>query len=149
MAKDAQEPAKAQLGDTVTVHYTGRRSDDTVFDSSRDREPLEFTIGAGQVIPGFEEAVVGMQPGEHKTATIPADQAYGAYQEDLVLEVDRGQFPPGADPQVGQQFQVGFPDGQSGIVTVREVSGDMITLDANHPLAGEDLHFDLDLIAIG
>ena len=138
----------AKQGDTVAIHYTGTLADGTVFDSSQAREPLTFTLGAGQVIPGFEDAVLGMQPGEEKTVTIPADQAYGATRDDLLLEVDRAQMPPEVELAVGQQYQLGQPDGQIIVVTVRELTPDTVVLDANHPLAGEDLTFDLQLVSI-
>ncbi|HEX9374528.1 MAG TPA: peptidylprolyl isomerase [Roseiflexaceae bacterium] len=140
--------AQAKHGDTVKVHYTGKLDDDRVFDSSRSGEPLKFTLGAGQMIPGFEEAVLGMQPGELRTASIPADQAYGAYQPDMVLAVDRSQFPADIEPEVGQQFELRQPDGQSTILTVMDVAGSQVTLDANHPLAGADLTFEIELMAI-
>lgn len=139
--------AEAKAGDTVRVHYTGTRDDGSVFDSSEGREPLEFTVGAGQVIAGFDDAITGMQPGEEKKVTIPSDQAYGDRRDDLVLVVDRGQFPEGLDPQPGQQLQVSQGD-QSFVVTVRQVSEDAVVLDANHPLAGEDLTFQLRLVEI-
>lgn len=139
--------AEAKTGDTVRVHYTGTLDDGSVFDSSEGREPLEFTVGAGQVIAGFDEAVTGMRPGEEKEVTIPSDQAYGEPRSDLVLVVDRGQFPPELDPQPGQQLQVSQGD-QSFVVTVKEVSEDAVVLDANHPLAGEDLTFQLRLVEI-
>jgi peptidylprolyl isomerase len=149
MTRKEHHMAQAQNGDTVKVHYTGKLSDDTVFDSSESRDPLEFTIGSGQIIPGFEQAVIGMQPGESKTATIPADQAYGPYQEDLLIEVERSQFPADVTPEVGQQFQIRQADGQATVVTVADVSGPQVTLDANHPLAGQDLTFDIELVEIG
>lgn len=139
--------AQAAAGDTVRIHYTGRLTDGTVFDSSAGREPLEFTLGEGQVIPGFEEAVTGMQPGDERTVTIPADQAYGALREDLLVSVPRTQFPPDIQPEVGQQLQM-QQDGQAFVVTVVEVADDAVTLNANHPLAGEDLTFDLALVEI-
>lgn len=140
---------QAKAGDTVKIHYTGRLNDDTVFDSSVNREPLEFTINGGQVIPGFEQAVMGMSPGESKTATIPMDQAYGPYRPEMVLQVNRQQFPPDLQPEVGQQLQVQQPNGQAIPVIITEVSDSAITLDANHPLAGEDLIFDIQLVEIG
>ncbi len=124
---------QAQRGDTVQVHYTGK---------------LEFTIGEGQIIPGFEQAVVGMNPGESKTVTIPMDQAYGPHREEMVLEVDRKQFPEHLNPEIGQQLQVRQQNGQTMIVTVVEVSDTNVTLDANHPLAGENLTFDIHLVGI-
>ncbi|HWQ13604.1 MAG TPA: peptidylprolyl isomerase [Roseiflexaceae bacterium] len=139
---------QAKSGDTVAVHYTGTLSDGTVFDSSRDRDPLTFTLGAGQVIPGFEDAVRGMQPGETRTTTIPAGQAYGERDEDLVFEVERSHLPPNLAPEVGEQYQMRQQDGQTIVVTVQDVSPDHVTFDANHPLAGQDLTFDLELVSI-
>lgn len=139
--------AQAQAGDTVRVHYTGRLTDGTVFDSSQGRDPLEFTLGEGQVIPGFDEAVSGMAPGDERTITIPADQAYGPRRDDLVFPVPREQFPAELEPEVGQQLQMSQGN-QVAIVTVREVSPEAVTLDANHPLAGSDLTFDLELVEI-
>lgn len=138
---------QAQNGSTVRVHYTGRLEDGTVFDSSRGREPLEFTVGTGQVIRGFDDAVTGMRPGELKTVTIPAADAYGPHREELLLRVGRDQFPAGVEPQVGQQFQMSQGE-QSFVVNVTEVHGENVTLDANHPLAGRDLRFDLELVAM-
>jgi FKBP-type peptidyl-prolyl cis-trans isomerase 2 len=145
---EEEHMATAQVGDTVKVHYTGTLADATVFDSSRGRAPLEFTIGAGQIIPGFEQAVVGMQPGQTITTTIPADQAYGPHDPDLVVAVDRAQFGPEFQPAVGQQYQIRQPNGQAAVVTVTDVSPTEVTLDANHPLAGQDLTFDIELIEI-
>ncbi|HEX2091826.1 MAG TPA: peptidylprolyl isomerase [Longimicrobiaceae bacterium] len=139
--------AQAKAGDTVRVHYTGTLDGGEVFDSSRGREPLEFTLGAGQVIPGFDEAVAGMAPGEEKRVTIPSDEAYGPRRGDLVLVVDRGQFPEHLHPTVGQQYQMS-QGGREFVVTVADVSEDAVVLDANHPLAGEDLTFDLRLVEI-
>ena len=139
--------AQARSGDTVRIHYTGRLDDGSTFDSSQGREPLEFTLGEGQVIPGFEDGVEGMSPGEEKTVTIPADQAYGPRNDDMVLVVDRAQFPDHIRPEVGQQLQMS-QDGQVAIVTIVDVDDDSVTLDANHPLAGEDLTFDLRLVEI-
>lgn len=139
--------AQARSGDTVRVHYTGKLNDETVFDSSTGREPLEFTVGEGRVIPGFEEAVAGMEVGEEKTVTIPSDQAYGTRREEMVAQVGRDQFPPEIDPRVGQQLQMNR-EGQTFLVTVADVSDQSVTLDANHPLAGEDLTFDLELVEI-
>ncbi|GAB4516908.1 MAG: peptidylprolyl isomerase [Anaerolineae bacterium] len=139
---------QAKTGDTVRVHYTGKLADGTVFDSSREREPLEFTIGAGQVIPGFEDAVIGMSPQETKTATIPAEEAYGPHYPELVMVVGRESFPEGTRPEIGQQYQVALQGGQTLIVRVTEVAENTVTLDANHPLAGEDLTFDIELVEI-
>ncbi|MBF2063132.1 MAG: peptidylprolyl isomerase [Calothrix sp. C42_A2020_038] len=139
---------QAKVGDTVTVHYTGKLTDGTVFDSSNGGDPLEFTIGSGQLIPGFEEAVVGMNAGDSKTTHIPVEQAYGSYRPDMVIEVDREQMPAELEPEVGQQLQIQQPTGQVIPVVVTDVSESTITLDANHPLAGEDLVFDIELVGI-
>jgi FKBP-type peptidyl-prolyl cis-trans isomerase 2 len=139
---------QAKQGDTVKVHYTGTLSDGTTFDSSESQEPLRFTLGAGEVIPGFDQAVIGMSPGESKTATVSADEAYGPYDEDMVLEVDRGQFPSGIEPQVGQRLQVRQDGGEPFSVVVTGVSQESVTLDANHPLAGQDLTFQIELVEI-
>lgn len=139
---------QAKDGDTVKVHYTGKLEDGTVFDSSEERAPLEFTIGSGQIIPGFEQAVIGMEPGEAKTATIPPEEAYGPHREDMTLTVDRGQFPEDINPEPGQQLQIQQPDGRAAVVTVSDVSASTVTLDANHPLAGQPLTFDIRLVDI-
>jgi len=139
---------QAKDGDTVKIHYTGRLQDGTVFDSSSDREPLQFNIGSGQVIPGFEEAVNGMKVGEKKTAQIPCDKAYGERDPSMVTVVDRKHVPSEIDPEVGLRLQVGSPSGQLLAVTVIEVSDENITLDANPPLAGEELTFDIELVEI-
>ncbi len=139
---------QAKYGDTVKVHYTGKLDDSTVFDSSEDREPLQFTIGNGQIIPSFEQSVVGMSPGESKTINIKSEDAYGGHNEEMVGVVGRDQFPSDVEPKVGQQFKVRGADGQTSVVTVTDVSESDVTLDANHPLAGKDLTFDIKLIDI-
>lgn len=139
--------AQAKTGDTVRIHYTGRLNDGSVFDSSQGRQPLEFTLGTQQVIPGFESAVLGMAEGEVKTVTIPVAQAYGERREELMLEVGREQFPDHIEPRVGQQLQVD-QEGQVGIVTIADVGERSVTLDANHPLAGQELTFELQLVEI-
>ncbi len=141
--------ATAKQGDTVHIHYTGTLEDGTEFDSSRDREPLVFTLGEGQVIAGFDQAVLGMQSGETKRVTIAADEAYGQYEDDLVFEVDRAQLPASFAPVLGEQYQMEQGNGQTRVVTVSEMSNDSVTLDANHPLAGYDLTFDLELVSVG
>jgi peptidylprolyl isomerase len=138
--------SEAQKNDTVQIHYTGKLNDGTVFDSSRDGDPLQFTLGANQVIPGFENAVVGMEVGDSKTVEIPVDQAYGERREDLVLEVTLDQFP--AAPEIGQRFELRTQSGQAIPATVAAVNDSHATLDANHPLAGQPLTFDLELVAI-
>ena len=140
--------AQAKPGDTVKIHYTGKLDDGTVFDSSANREPLEFTLNEGQVIPGFDQAVMGMSPGESKTEKIPMDQAYGPRIPEMVIEVNRQQMPPDLEPEGGQQLQLQQANGQTIPVLVTEVTESKVTLDANHPLAGEDLTFDIQLVEI-
>jgi peptidylprolyl isomerase len=139
---------QAKYGDTVKVHYTGTLADGTVFDTSMHREPLQFSLGAGQVITGFERAILGMTPGESKTITIPAEHAYGPHQEDRVHVLPRNQFPTNLEPQIGQQLEARSPNGQILVVTVIDFSEADVTLDTNHPLAGKDLTFNIQLIAI-
>lgn len=138
----------AKIGDTVRVNYIGKLKDQTVFDTSLETEPLEFTIGDGMVIPGFEEAIVGMDIGQHKTIEIPSDSAYGPHQDYLVAKVNKQQFPPAVDPEVGKQIRVENEVGDSFIMTIIEVNEGTVTLDANHPLAGQDLVFEIDLLDI-
>jgi peptidylprolyl isomerase len=138
----------AKHGDTVKVHYTGKLEDGTVFDSSTDRDPLEFTIGEGLVIPGFERAVIGMNPGDSRTELIPNEQAYGPHLEEMVVVIDRQQMPAEIAPSIGQQLEVQQPSGQVIPVVITELSDEAVTLDANHPLAGEDLTFDIQLVEI-
>ena len=140
--------AEAKQGDTVKVHYTGKLEDGLVFDSSANREPLEFTLGEGQIIPGFEEGVVGLGPGDSTTVTVPPEKGYGAYRDDLVMAVERAQLPEDMDPQVGQRLQSQQDDGQTIVFTVTETAEESITLDANHPLAGKDLVFEIELVEI-
>ncbi len=139
---------QVQEGNTVKVHYTGKFVDGTQFDTSTERGPLEFTMGEGQVIPGFEQAISGMSPGETKTVTIAPDEAYGPHREEMVLEIERDQFPPNLDPEVGQQLELHQPNGSVIGVRVTDVSDDNVTLDANHPLAGQELVFDIELVEI-
>jgi len=139
---------QAKHGDTVKIHYTGTLADGTVFDSSTGREPLSFTIGSGQVIPGFEEAVMGMAKDEEKKITIPVDKAYGPRNEELVFNVPRNQVPPDINPEVGQRLQMLGPHNQPIFVTVTEVTDELILLDANPPLAGKELNFAIQLVGI-
>lgn len=140
--------AEAKQGDTVAIHYTGRLDDGTVFDSSRDRDPLEFTLGEGKVIPGFEKAVEGMTEGETKETTIPPEEAYGPRNEEMVLTVERDRLPAELDPEVGQHLQMQTQDGQIFEVTVADLDDESVKLDANHPLAGQDLTFDLEVVRV-
>lgn len=140
--------SKATEGNTVKVHYTGKLNNDQVFDSSREREPLEFTIGAGQMIPGFDTAVNGMNIGETKQVTIVAKEAYGERNEEAVFKLPKTQLPPDLEPQKGMQLEANREDGQKQMLLVVEVEEEEITLDANHPLAGHDLIFDIELMEI-
>ncbi|NLG16789.1 MAG: peptidylprolyl isomerase [Fibrobacter sp.] len=137
----------AKIGDTVRVLYTGKLKDETVFDSS-DGEPLEFVIGDGMVIPGFEEAVIGMDVGQHKTVEVSSKQAYGPHLDGLVATVGKDQFPEAVMPEKGKQIRVANQLGQTFIMTIIDVRDSSVTLDANHPLAGKDLVFDIDLVQI-
>lgn len=139
---------QAKYGDKVTVHYTGKLTDGTVFDSSNGSTPLEFRIGEGQIIPGFEKAVLGMSAGESKTTHLKIDDAYGPHRPEMVVEVSRSQMPSEIEPEIGQQLQIQQPDGAVIPVVITEVNDTTITLDANHPLAGEELIFDIELVAI-
>jgi peptidylprolyl isomerase len=138
----------AKTGDTVRVHYTGTLVDGVVFDSSTDRDPLEFTLGKEQVIKGFENGVIGMSIGEHRTVEIPSDDAYGQYREELTSEIDRANFPNDIEPEIGVQLQVAGETGECVIMRIIGVSDKTITLDANHPLAGQDLQFNIELLEI-
>ena len=138
----------AMSGDLVRVHYMGTLTDGTVFDSSEGREPLEFTLGKGMVIPGFEAAITGMEVGASLTRTIPSDQAYGPMREEMVIKIPKDQFPDDMPLELGQELQLQGPGG----VLVAQIVGieeDGIILDANHPLAGEDLTFAITLDSIG
>ena len=137
----------AENGDLVKVHYTGMLSDGTVFDSSLDGQPLEFTVGAGQMIPGFDKAVLGMKVGEVKKVTIPADQAYGQRNETLTRVVNKSQLPQGMSPEVGDKLQVNSTNGPI-VVIVTNVTDTTITVDGNHELAGKDLTFDISLMEL-
>ena len=140
--------ATAKSGDTVRIHYTGTLDDGTQFDSSSGREPLEFALGGGQVIPGFDSAVDGMTVGENKNVTIAPDDAYGQRHEQLVQRVPRDILPEDMEPAVGMQLQSQSPDGQTMNLIVTEVLEETITVDANHPLAGQALTFAIELVEI-
>ena len=139
---------KAKRGDTVHVHYKGTLDDGSVFDSSEGSDPISFTIGGGQVIAGFENAIEGMSVGETKTSRMEPEDAYGDRREELVFSVGKDQMPEGADIEVGDMLRVGFPDGSSSAVQVAAVEADSVQLDANHPLAGKPLTFELELVRI-
>jgi FKBP-type peptidyl-prolyl cis-trans isomerase 2 len=140
--------AQAKMGDTVHIHYTGQFENGEEFDSSRGREPLSFTLGSGDVIPGFENAILGMNEKDKKTVSLPPDQAYGERMNDLVMTVSRDQVPPDITPEVGMQLGLSNEEGQSIPVTITEVTDETITLDANSPMAGKTLIFDLELVKI-
>ncbi len=139
---------EAREGNTVRVHYTGKLDDGTVFDSSVGGEPLEFTIGQRQMIPGFERGVVGMELGESRTVIIAADQAYGVHRPEGVFEVARSEMPTTIPLEVGMQLQATGRDGQPVQMTIIELSEDKVKLDANHPLAGKDLTFEIEMVEI-
>ena len=143
-----EEIIMAENGDTVKVHYKGALEDGSVFDTSKGGEPLEFILGGGNMIAGFDKAVNGMQVGEIKTVTIPADEAYGPHRDDLVLVIERDKLPEDLKPGIGQQLEMSQPDGRTVTVVVTDVSEASITVDANHPMAGKDLTFEIELVAI-
>jgi peptidylprolyl isomerase/FKBP-type peptidyl-prolyl cis-trans isomerase SlpA len=140
--------AQAKEGDEVQVHYTGKLEDGTVFDTSEDGEPLSFTIGENRVIPGFEEAVTGMEPGDSKTTEVDPEQAYGEHRDDMVMEMERDQIPDDVDPEVGQQLQLRLENGQTVPVLITALGEESVTIDANHPLAGRKLLFEIELVDV-
>ena len=140
--------AQAKQGDLVKVRYTGTLDDGSTFDSSDGRDPLQFVIGEGMLIPAFEEAIVGMLPGDSRSVHIPADEAYGPYMDELILEVDKNQIPPYLNPEEGMQLQITQDDGSSTVVKVVKLTDEKVFLDANHPLAGRDLNFAIELVDI-
>jgi FKBP-type peptidyl-prolyl cis-trans isomerase 2 len=139
---------KVKQGSKIKVHYTGQLEDGTVFDSSQDRDPLEFEVGSGQIIPGVDKGVIDMKVGEARKLTIKPEDAYGPSQEDLIGQVDKSAFPDDIDPQIGQQLQMDRSDGDPIQVVVTTIEGDKVTLDANHPLAGQTLVFDVEVTEI-
>lgn len=138
----------ANKGNTVKIHYTGKLQDGTVFDSSRDREPLEFKVGEGKLISGFENAVDGMEEGEEKSVTLKPEEAYGQPREELVAEFNKSDFPDHINPQEGMMLQLKNENQQPMNVQVTDVSDEKVTLDGNHPLAGKDLTFDIELVEV-
>lgn len=140
--------SKIKDGDTVSVHYTGTLASGEVFDSSVERDPLKFTLGKGQLIPGFEQAIMGLSVGEKATTNIPSLEAYGEHNPEMVIEVPVNQLPPELDAQVGMQLQLNQPDGQAIPVQITQIEGETVTIDANHPLAGKDLNFDIEVVEI-
>tara|TARA_R110002110_G_scaffold278023_2_gene493296 strand:+ start:6734 stop:7162 length:429 start_codon:yes stop_codon:yes gene_type:complete len=139
----------AKAGNTVQIHYTGTLQDGSVFDSSDGRDPLEFQLGSGQIIPGLDSAIDGMAAGEQKTVTIPAAEAYGDYQDEARQTIPREQIPADIPLDVGTMLQMQTPDGNAVPVQVAEVTDDAVTLDANHPLAGKDLTFAVEVVSVG
>lgn len=140
--------AEASIGNTVKVHYSVKLDDGTVVDNTFDHEPFLFTIGFGQAIPGFEDAVIGMSPGASKTVRVPVDEAYGPYDKYLITEVERSEFPADFAFEAGQQLELSRADGLVDLVTVLKVSEKTVTLDKNHPLAGKELTIDIQLLEI-
>ncbi len=140
---------QVKSGDAVRIHYHGTLGNGEIFDSSREREPLEFTAGSGQVIPGFDNAVVGMTVGEKKSIHIPADEAYGHPSDEMLIEFPKSEFPEDVKPEPGVTMHLSDDQGNVFPVTVKEVKDDTVILDGNHPLAGKDLNFDLELVSIG
>ena len=140
--------AQAKSGDAVKVHYTGTLNNGQVFDSSKERAPLEFVLGTGMVIAGFDAAVTGLEPGDSITKTIPVDEAYGPYQKEMVADIEKANIPADFELEVGQRLQMQAPGGEVMAVTITDMKGEMVTLDGNHPLAGQDLTFELELVEI-
>jgi FKBP-type peptidyl-prolyl cis-trans isomerase 2 len=138
----------AKSGDTVLVHYTGKLQDGSVFDTSEEREPLEFRLGDGDIIPGFQDAILGMLLGETKTTAIPPEAAYGPHRAEMVLEFGMDQVPDDMEPQVGHRLELQTMTGEAVPARVVEVSENSIKVDANHPLAGEKLTFEIRLVEI-
>ena len=139
---------QVKSGDSVRVHYTGKLPDGTEFDSSRGKEPFQFVLGKGQVIAGFDEAVIGMTPGESKTVEIPVEKAYGPHLDEMLMEVDKKQFPEEIKPEIGQKIEIAQSDDQKLIVTISAITDTTVLLEANPPRAGKDLTFELELTEI-
>ena len=139
---------EAQVGDLVSVHYTGKLTNGEVFDSSKDRDPLKFTVGNKELLTGFEEGVVGMKPGERKSVTLSPEQAFGDRREDLVMELPKNEFPQHITPSVGLQLKLGNASGANLTVAITAVGEDSVTLDGNHPLAGQTVVFDIELVEV-
>ena len=143
--------AQAKAGDTVRVHYEGQLSDGTIFDSSLEREPIEFILGQDTVIPGFEQAVIGMEVGESKDVSIPPEDGFGEYSEDLVVNIEKSILPPDINPELGMQLEVSSEKEEEEtprVFTIADIAEDSITLDGNHPLAGKEIAFKITLLEI-
>jgi len=145
-----EEMAQAKAGDTVRVHYEGQLSDGTIFDSSLEREPIEFILGQDTVIPGFEQAVIGMEVGESKDISIPPEEGFGDYSEDLVVNIEKTILPPDINPELGMQLEVSSEEEEETprVFTIADIAEDSITLDGNHPLAGAEIAFKIELLEI-
>ena len=139
---------QAKIGDTVKVHFEGYLEDGTVFGSTMDEEPFEFTIGEKNMLPGFENAVVGMQKGDTKTITLSPEEAYGSHKKELVNVMDRSSFPPEINLEIGKRLQVRTQDGRQAIVAIKDLTEDSIVIDGNDPLAGQTLTFKIELVEI-
>jgi peptidylprolyl isomerase len=139
--------SQAKTGDTVKVFYTGKLDDGTVFDSNVGQEAMEFKIGEGMLLPGFEDAVLGLETGGRATAKIPAAEGYGLVQEEMIVVLNRSEMPKNLDPKVGQRLQFGSPEGKV-VVVVTNTTPETVTVDGNHPLAGKDLTFEIELAEI-
>lgn len=139
---------QVKKGDTVRVHYHGKLDDGSTFDSSENREPLEFVVGSGQVIKGFDQALVDMKVGDKKKVHIPVDEAYGQHNSEMVMEFPKKDFPQDMEPQLGMNLQLSNAQGQEFQVVISEIREESVMLDANHPLAGKDLHFEIELVSI-
>lgn len=140
--------ALAKLGDTVRVHYTGTLNDGAIFDTSENMDPLEFTLGEGMVIPGFENAVLGMNVGETKKVNLSPDEGYGMPDDELVMVVERDDLPPELTPEVGMILKATSEEGDETHIVITDVEGTSVTLDGNHPLAGQELIFEIQLVEI-
>jgi peptidylprolyl isomerase len=140
--------AQAKMGDTVKVHYNGKLDTGVLFDTSEGSDPLQFELGSGCLISGFEEAIIGMSPGESKTVNIPPEKAYGKYREDRVIKIDKKDLPEDIVPAEGMTLEVSASNGVMVPVQITEIKGDTITLDANHPLSEQTLTFEIQLVEI-
>jgi peptidylprolyl isomerase len=143
-----EEMAQAKAWDKVRVHYEGKLSDGTIFDSSLEREPIEFILGQDTVIPGFEQAVIGMEAGESKDVSIPPEEGFGEYSEDLVVNIEKTILPPEINPELGMQLEVSSEEETPRVFTIADIAEDSITLDGNHPLAGKEIAFKITLLEI-
>lgn len=143
-----RQMSEAKAGDTVRIHYTGTLTDGSEFDSSAGRDPLEFEVGGGQIIPGLDREIVGMKVGDRKTVNVPCDEAYGQHNPEALQEVPREGLPPDIEITVGNRLQAVTQDGRQITVVIAAVNDDTVTMDANHPLAGQDLIFDVEMVEI-